>query len=141
MDQRKQEYADLHRALIVMKIVEHNSPKSQIFLSMWVLHMGYRMQDINTLTKKGFISIVQVFNNFCDEDSDIYWLAKKFYDNILKFEPEVPKLIERAHTLLEKEDAVYFKALKEKGILDKLLIGKWIDCGFAGVLNENALTK
>lgn len=124
-----------------MRIVDHNSPKSHIFLSMWILHMGYRVQDVNALTKKGFISIVQAFNNFFDEDSDIYWLAKKFYDNVLKFEAEIPKLVERSQSLLEKEDGVYFKALKEKSLLDKVLLAKWVDCCFAGVLNENALAK
>lgn len=141
LDQRKQEYNDLYRALTVMKIVEHNSVKSQIFLAMWVLQMGNRLQDISTLAKKGFVPIVQAFNKFFEDDSDIYWMAKKFYDNVLKFEADIPKLIERSHSLLEKEDVSYYNTLKEKGLLDKLILTNWFDCCFAGILNENALAK
>lgn len=141
MEQRKQEYNDLYRALIVMKIVDHNSPKPQIFLAMWVLQMGNRLQDINSVAKKGFVPIVQTFSNFFDDDNDIYWLAKKFYDSILKFEGDIPKLIKISHALLEKEDFSYYHILKEKGILEKLILGKWFDCCFAGILNDNALAK
>lgn len=124
-----------------MKIVDQNSLKSQIFLAMWVLQMGNRLQDINTHAKKGFVPIVQAFNDFFDDDSDIYWMAKKFYDNVLKFEADIPKLIERSHSLLEKEDLSYYITLKEKGILDKVILTKWFDCCFAGILHENALAK
>lgn len=141
MDQRKQEFNDLRRALNVLKIIDYNSPKSQIFLAMWVLQMGYRLQDINTFAKKGFIPIVQAFNNFFEDDSDIYWLAKNFYDNVIKFETDIPKLVDRSYALLEKEDGPYFKMLKDNGTLEKLPFAKWFDCCFAGILNENALPK
>lgn len=141
MEQRKQEYNDLYRALIVMKMVDHNTPKPQVFLTMWVLHVGNRFQDITSLAKKGFIPIVHAFNNFFDDDTDVYWLAKNFYDIVLKFESDIPKLIEISHSLLEKEDISYFKTLKEKGMLDKLIPSKWFDCCFAGILHDNALAK
>lgn len=141
MEQRKQEFTDLFRALNVMKIVEHSTPKSQIFLAMWILQMGNRLQDINSFTKNGFISIVQTFDKFFEDDSDIYWLSKKFYDNIQRFESDIPKLVERSYWLLEKEDSTYFQTLKTNGVLERLPFDKWFDCGFAGVLNENALAK
>lgn len=141
MDQRKQEYNDLYKALSVMKIIDQNTPKSHNFLAMWVLQMGNRLQDINTFAKKGFILIVQTFNKFFDDDSDIYWLAKKFYDSILKFQADIPKLVERSHSLLEKEDGLFYKTLKENDILEQLPLEKWFDSCFAGVLQENALAK
>lgn len=141
MEQRKQEYNDLYRALIVMKIIDHSTPKSQVFLTMWVLHVGNRLQEITSLTKKGFIPIVQAFSNFFDDETDVYWLAKKFYDNVLKFETDFPKLIEISYSLLEKEDISYFNILKEKGLIEKVIASKWFDCCFAGILNDNALAK
>lgn len=124
-----------------MKIVDQNTEKSQIFLAMWVLQMGNRLQDINTYAKTGFIPIVQAFYNFFDDDSDIYWLAKNFYDNVLKFEADVPKLVERSYSLLEKEDGLYYKTLQENGVLEKLPLEKWFDACFAGILSKNALVK
>lgn len=126
---------------MVLKVNDSNTPKSQIFLAMWVLQMGNRIQDLNVFAKNGFIPIVQTFSKFFDDDSDIYWLGRKFYDNILKFEADIPKLVERSYSLLEKEDGSYFKILKENGILGKLPLLRWFDCCFAGILNENALAK
>ncbi|XP_023011491.2 TBC1 domain family member 7 [Leptinotarsa decemlineata] len=141
MDQRKQEYQDLYRALNVMRIIDANTPKPQIFFAMWMLQAGNFSLDKNLVSEKGFIPIAQSFMQFVDDDSDVYWLSKNFYDNVCKFESEIPKLIERSYSLLEKEDSTYYKHLLKEGILDNLPLAKWFDCCFAGILNDNALAK
>lgn len=130
----------MNRALNVLRI-DYNTNKSYVFLAMWMLQSGHRLQEINCFAKKGFLPILQTFEKFFIDESDIFWMAKKFYDNILKFEAEIPKLVERSHSLLEKEEGPYYKILKEKGILEKIPLAKWFDCCFAGILNENALAK
>lgn len=46
-DQRKQEYKGLTHALQVMKIVDNNTPKPQIFFAAWLLQSGNLRFDIN----------------------------------------------------------------------------------------------
>ncbi|KAG5885156.1 hypothetical protein JTB14_037605 [Gonioctena quinquepunctata] len=141
LDQRKQEYNDLYRALSVMRIIESTTPKPQIFYAMWMLQSGNFTLDVSLVSEKGFLPIAQSFMHFVDEDSDVYWLSKNFYNVVCKFESDIPKLIERSYTLLEKEDPSYYKHLLKDGILGNLPLAKWFDCCFAGILNENALAK
>nr|CAI5828651.1 unnamed protein product [Callosobruchus analis] len=141
MEQREQEYNDLLRALNVMRIVDQNTSKAHVFLAMWLLHTGNFTYDYNMLADNGFLPIVQSFMQFFDNNIDIYWLAKNFYDNVRKFQADVPKLVERTHILLEREDSAYYKCLINKGILDSLPLNKWFDCCFAGILNDSALAK
>lgn len=141
MDQRKQEYNDLLRALNVLKVIDQNTPKSQLFLFMWVLQSGNFTLEVNLFHEKGFLPIVQSFIQFFDDDVDIYWLARSFYNNVKKFEHEIPKLVECSHNLLEKEDAAYHKLLVSNDIMNNLPLSMWFSCCFAGVLNESALAK
>lgn len=141
MDQRKQEYNDLLRALNVMRIIDSYTPKPQVFLAMWLLQTGNFTYDINLVDEKGFIPIVQSVIQFFDDETDVYWIAKSFYDNVHKFQNDIPKLIECSHNLLEKEDPDLYKYLQKIGVLDNLPLAKWFDCCFAGVLNETALAK
>lgn len=141
MDQRRQEYKDLLHALQVMRVVDLNMPKSHIFLAVWLLHTGYLRYDINLQAECSFVSIVQVFMQFFDDDVDIYWLAKCFYDNVKKYEGDTPKLLEASYNVLEKEDNVLYKHLCKHNILSNLPIEKWFDQAFSGILNEVALGK
>ncbi|CAH1973882.1 unnamed protein product [Acanthoscelides obtectus] len=141
MDQREQEYNDLLRALNVMRIIDQNTPKTQVFLAMWLLQTDNLTYDLNLSAEHGFLPIVQSFMQFFDNSSDVYWMAKKFYDNVRKFQADVPILVERTHILLEKEDSAYYKSLVRNGILDNLPLNKWFDCCFAGILNDSALAK
>lgn len=141
MDQRKQEYHDLHRALTVMKAIDSNTPKQQVTLAMWLLQSGNYIIDTNLTTERGFTNIVQSFMQFFDDDTDIFWLSRNFYENVRKFESEIGKLVEKTHVLLEKEDPAYYKHLNKTGILDNLPLIKWFDCCFAGILNKTALER
>ncbi|KAJ8920268.1 hypothetical protein NQ315_011929 [Exocentrus adspersus] len=141
MDQRKQEFTDLLRALNVMRVIDSYTSKPQIFLAMWLLQTGNFTCDINLIDEKGFVSIVQAMMQFFEDETDVYWLAKNFYENVDKFQADIPKLTECSYNLLEKEDAELYKYLHRIGVLDNLPVGRWFDCCFAGVLNETALAK
>ncbi|CAG9862655.1 unnamed protein product [Phyllotreta striolata] len=141
MDQRRQEYQDLYKALIVTRIIDSSTPKQQIFLAMWLLQTGNYTIDANLSIERGYTYIVQSFIELFDDDADIFWLSRNFYENVRKFEPNVSKLVERTNVLLAKEDQDYWRHLSRNGILDNLPLTKWFDCCFAGVLNKSALER
>lgn len=160
MDQRQQEYKGLIHALQVMKIVDGNAPKPQIFFAAWLLQSGNLRFDINLqvntfffhqLYNKLFLIILQTDSNvklimqvllrLFDDDTDIFWLGKNFHTFCMKFKPDIPKLIEGTHILLEKEDITLFKHLKISGILKSLPFNRWFGSCFAETLNENSLAR
>lgn len=141
MNQRKQEYADLMNAVKAMKLMDNSTPKSQVFLVMWLLQTGKLTFDLNLFNDKGFSAISQVFMQFFDDDVDVYWLSKNFYLKILDFQNDIPALVEGVYSLLQKEDPALFKYLESNNILDNLPMEKWFYSCFAGILNETALGK
>lgn len=146
MDQRKQEYNDLYHTLIVTKIIDEKTPKTQIFLSMWLIQTGNFTFDFNLTQEKNFnassfTAIVKCLLHFFDDDTDIFWIARKFYDNILRIHNDVPKLLDCTYSLLEKEDPEFYKSLVQNGVLENLPLNKWFDCCFAGIFNENCIVK
>ena len=85
--------------------------------------------------------IVHSLMQFIDNDVDIYWLSKCFYESIINFRMDFPRLLEVTWNLLEKEDLVLFKHLQDTSILVEFPVMKWFESGFAGVLHENGLGK
>lgn len=141
MEQRRQEYKDLLHALQIMRKVDSNTPKCQVFYTIWLLHTGNLRYDINLKSECSFVLIVQTFMKLFDDDADIYWLAKCFYDNVKKFEADIPKLVEASWNLLKREDLQLHKHLRCVMGNNCLPIESWFDCVFAGLLNETALAK
>lgn len=141
MEQRKQEYSVLLHTLQVMRIVDINTPRPQVFLAVWLLQRGNLNFNVNLQVENGFTLIVQALFNFFEDDTDIFWIARNFYEYIKKLEPDFPKLIEISYNLLEKEDPALYKHLHRIGVLNTLPLEKWFDCCFAGILNEMALGK
>lgn len=84
---------------------------------------------------------MQVLLRLFDDDADIFWLGKQFLTFCMKFKPDIPKLIEGTHTLLEKEDIILYRHLKSSGILRNLPFKRWFGSSFAEVLNENSLAR
>lgn len=141
MEQRRQEYKDLLHALEVMRIIDSNTPKSHVFVAIWLLHTGNLRYDINLQAECSFVHIIEMFMQFFDDDVDIYWMAKCFYDVIKKYDADIPKLLEASYNLLEKEDNDLYKHLCKHNILYNLSLEKWFDSAFSGILNEVALGK
>ncbi|CAH0555855.1 unnamed protein product [Brassicogethes aeneus] len=141
MNQRKQEFNDLLNAVKVLRSVDVNTPKSQVFLAMWLLQSGNFSIDMNLINNKGFLAIVQSFGQFFDDDVDIYWLSRNLYAKTLSIHREIRSLVNVSCVLLEKEDNNLYKHLRKNGILENLPLDKWFICCFAGILNETALGK
>ncbi|KAL1491548.1 hypothetical protein ABEB36_012128 [Hypothenemus hampei] len=146
MNQRKQEFNDLQHTLQVLKIVDGKTSKSQAFLAMWLIQTSNLTFDLNLnqekdLSSNNFIAIVRCLMHFLDDDVDVYWIAKKFYDNLLKMKNEIPKLIDYTYYLLEKEDPEYYKLLTSNQLLDSVLLAKWFNCCFAGIFHDNCIIK
>ncbi|KAJ8946916.1 hypothetical protein NQ314_008715 [Rhamnusium bicolor] len=74
MDQRKQEYNDLLRALNIMRVIDINTSKPQVFLAMWLLQTGNFTYDINLGNEKADIPKLIEYS-YClleKEDSVLY---------------------------------------------------------------------
>ncbi|XP_060528842.1 TBC1 domain family member 7 [Cylas formicarius] len=143
MNQRRQEFSDLHHALVTTRLINANLPKPQLFLAIWLLQSGVLPFDINLTQDKAFLSIVRslIQMQFSENDADLYWTAKNFYEFTRKFHSDIPKLVEQTHNLLEKEDHRYYKSLVDNNFLDSLPLSLWFECCFAGVINEKHLSR
>lgn len=141
MEQRKQEFTDLLHTLQVIRVVDVHTPKPQMLLAVWLLQKGNLNCNVNLQMETGFTLIVQALLQFFEDDTDIFWIGRNFYENIKKFEADIPKLIEISFGMLEKEDPGLYKHLQRIGVLESLPLEKWFDCCFAGILNEMALGK
>lgn len=141
--QRKQEYNDLLHTLQVTRMIDEKSPKFQVFLEMWKIVNNELTFDasIKNNSASSFVAIVKCLIHFFDDDIDIFWIARKFYDNVLNMKGDIPRLIEVTHNLLEKEDPEFYKTLKANSVLDNLPLAKWFDCCFAGIFNENCIIR
>lgn len=141
IDQRQQEYYMLLHALQTMRAVDLHTPKPQIFYAAWLMQTNKWNFNVNLHTESGFTLIAQALMNFFEDEADIFWIARNFYQNIKKIEGDFPKMIEMSYNLLQKEDPGLYRHLKRIGVLDDLPLRKWFDCCFAGILNEMALGK
>ncbi|XP_066253163.1 TBC1 domain family member 7 isoform X1 [Euwallacea similis] len=146
MNQRQQEFNDLHHTLQVMRLIDEKTAKSQVFLLMWLIQTNNLIFDLSLLYEKdegviSFSAIVKCLIHFFDDDVDIYWIAKKFYENIAKIKSEVPKFVEITYAILEKEDPELYRALQSASVLDNLPLLQWFDCCFAGIIHDNCLIK
>ncbi|PSN44323.1 hypothetical protein C0J52_09284 [Blattella germanica] len=145
MQQREQEYNDLVHSLQFMRIVGEQTPKPQLFLLMWLLETGRLKYDWNTQIDnhlhQSLCLISQTLLNVFDNDVDIYWISKGFFQFVDKFYNDVPKLIEYTRNLLEKEDQELFNHLLNIGALNAIPLQNWLCSCFAGVISETSLGK
>ncbi|XP_022918313.1 TBC1 domain family member 7 [Onthophagus taurus] len=143
MDQRRQEYHDLLRALQVMRMIDSTTPKPQQFFAMWLLQFGKMHSKTNINVDSNFIPITQtVLSIFDDEkDTESYWVSKCFYDTVLKFEGDIPKLIEISWSIIEREESILFKYLYNMGVFEFLPLEKWFGSCFAEILHQSALVR
>lgn len=52
----------------------------------------------------GIVPISETLLQMYEDDIDVYWLAKGFYNLVQHFGKDIPRLIESTKNLLEKED-------------------------------------
>lgn len=89
----------------------------------------------------GFVVIAQTLLQLFEDDTDVYWMTKGFYGIVEQFKPEIPKLVDRTISILEKEDFHLYKHLQEVGMLNSTPLSTWFEYCFAGIINETALAK
>lgn len=89
----------------------------------------------------GLIEISQSLLNIFTDDVDIYWISKGFYTAVKNMHESIPKVIDATKVVLEREDKILYRHLNEIEAFDKVQISKWLNCLFAGALNEIALVK
>ncbi|KAL3268741.1 hypothetical protein HHI36_007843 [Cryptolaemus montrouzieri] len=141
VDQRKQEYNDLVRALNVMKIVDNNTPKPKVLYAAFLLQSNALKFETSFQTSRGFCEIVQFLMPYYKEDAELYWLAKGFYYCVHSFDHDLPKLIEAVSNLLEKEEPIVYKHLKAKEALDNLPYESCFESCYAKIMNYPTLAK
>ncbi|XP_075148088.1 TBC1 domain family member 7 [Haematobia irritans] len=143
MDQRKDVYDDLMRAVTVMQY--GTTPKHQAFLNMWKLENNTLLaSDRNDDSNADlvFMEIVKVLLQIFEDDVEIYWLAKEFYECTLEIQQECPRLKELTQTLLKKEDGQLYNHLDSLGVFSSTeLLDRWYTTCFAGVINESTLVR
>ncbi|XP_049784742.1 TBC1 domain family member 7 [Schistocerca cancellata] len=144
MEQRKEEYKDLLHALRLMQIVNDRTPKPELFLLMWLLQTGrltlYQNQ-LNTAVNRNLCAISHSLSVVFDDDVDIYWLSKGFFESVVKFRDDIPTLIKYTKSVLEKEDEELYCHLQDLGAFNTIPLDNWLCCCFAGVISESSLGK
>jgi len=113
-EQRKQVYEDLLRAVTVMRCLDGDSSKSKdmVLYKMWLLENN-RLLHSNVRAgaqtdDNHFVEIVRTLQKIFDDDVEIYWMAKEFYQYTRELKKECAKLKELTQTLLKREDKMLF---------------------------------
>ncbi|KAJ1530816.1 hypothetical protein ONE63_005663 [Megalurothrips usitatus] len=145
MDQRTQEYNDLLEALQSMHIVSEDLPKHHIFLIMWLLRTGNLKLDWRSQLEdppyQNLLLISSALLEMFDNDVDIFWISKGFFQYVNRFYASVHVLVNTTLKSLEKEDQELYSHLEKVQALDAIPFTKWYCSCFAGLLKDLALAK
>jgi len=143
MNQKKDIYNDLNRALEVMRYIDEKTPKNRVFYAMWLLETRALGNGVNIhRDATTFPLIAQVIIESLDVGTvESYFLARNFYKFSEEIANDLPKLKALTAQTLEKEDNDLYNNLKSKNILDELPFDRWYPSIFASILNELALIR
>lgn len=141
MEQRVIVYQDLHRALVVMRLINETMPKSKIFYAMWLLENRKLYLGYNINNPSNFTTIATCLLEMFDNDVESYWICKGFHELTVKIETELPMLISLTQVILEQEDHETHSHLIKIGALSRLPYDTWYTSCFANVLHIQALIR
>lgn len=141
MEQRVIVYQDLHRALVVMRMINETMPKAKIFYSMWLLENRKLYLGCNINSPSTFTTIATCLLEVFDNDVETYWICKGFHELTVKIETELPMLISLTQVILEQEDHETHSHLIKIGALNRLPYDTWYPSSFAGILYTQALIR
>lgn len=144
-EQRQVQYHDLHRALTALQLTDPlKTTKCEVILSMWLLETS----ELNNITSlvlpakyKLMSQIPNALFNIFEDEVDVYWISKGFFQCVEKFHKEMPKLIDCTLNCLEMQDLELYSHLVNIGAIDQLPLSDWFYSCFAGVLHETAVSK
>ncbi|KAF4523569.1 hypothetical protein B566_EDAN014880 [Ephemera danica] len=125
-EQRQAQYHDLHRALNALQLA--NPLKTEKYE---VLPARYQPMS----------RIPNVLFNIFEDEVDVFWISKGFFQCVEKFHKEMPKLIECTLNCLEIQDLELYSHLVNIGAIEQVPLSDWFYSCFAGVLHEAALSK
>jgi len=141
MEQRTIIYQDLHRALVIMRIINETVTKAKVFHAMWLLENKQLYLGLNISHSTNFSVIADNLLDIFDNDVETYWICKGFYELTQKIVTEMPKLIELTKITFEKEDYDIYNHLVAIGALNRLPYEQWYSSCFAKVLSVRALIR
>ncbi|XP_060806903.1 TBC1 domain family member 7 [Amyelois transitella] len=145
MTQREEQYHDLLHAVQLLERINMDAPRSKILYEMWLIEKEERkpivFPETNFSSADTFIPIAETLLELDTSEVDIYWITKNLTDIVRGMQKEVPKLKETFLSMLEKEDEEVYIRLSELDALEILPLMKWINCCFAGILDDTSLPK
>ncbi|ALC45983.1 CG6182 [Drosophila busckii] len=144
-DQRRQTYEDLLRAVTVMRCVDSTKSKDLVMLKMWLLENNRLLHNYQAAQTDDnqFVEIVRTLLHIFEDDVEIYWIAKEFYQYTRELKKECGKLKDLTQVVLKREDNKLFLYLEKLGLFDanSKLLDNWYTTCFAGVICETVLVK
>lgn len=144
MDQRKQQYNDLLHALKLMRRVDNSTSTGILVLKMYKLETGMLTFEDHELVDpddKAMVGISEALNNIEEDDVNVYWIAKKFFEYFHKWKESILQLPERAINSLKKEDPKIWQHLSQHNLFSLLPLNSWFLCGFADVLPNTSMER
>lgn len=145
MKHREQQYNDLLHCLKIMRIVNDQTPKPQLYILLWLLESGKLKYDfvcqLESQLHKNLSAISLTLSNIFESEVDAYWISKGFFECVVKFSNDIPHLISLSRNHLEKEDQELYDHLCEIGALSAIPFHDWLCCCFAGIISESSLEK
>ncbi|CAB3387185.1 Hypothetical predicted protein [Cloeon dipterum] len=141
---REQSFNDLDRQMKVLKLEYPSAPHNLVI--MWLLETnGVPTGCTNPLQlnpiNENFAKLAAMMMEFFDNDVEVYWVSKGFFNFLSRLAIEMPKLSECTLTLLEKEDCELNTYMQERELLANLPLFDWYTSMFAVVLSESSLCK
>ncbi|CRK90967.1 CLUMA_CG004656, isoform A [Clunio marinus] len=142
MNQQREIFNDLKRALEVMHMIDGKTPKSKVIFAMWLLENRSLGSGSNIFKDSPFPLIAEVIiENLEVGEVELYFLSRNFYKYSEEIINEMPKLKQITFQMLEKEDSDLFNNLNNKNILEKLPFERWYPSIFSSILNELSLIR
>ncbi|ESO94704.1 hypothetical protein LOTGIDRAFT_227338 [Lottia gigantea] len=147
LEQRTQQYKDLHHGLKLLKRIDSNSLEEEVLLKMFLLEQGcLPFEESNLKKDDGFLSFLAIAKGVCsltDDNVDQYWISTKFFTYFKKFHDNFPVLIDKTLVCLKKEDSdlKLLNHLEQHDILSSLPLISWFRSCFADVLPETSFER
>ncbi|KAL7031653.1 hypothetical protein ACKWTF_007089 [Chironomus riparius] len=142
MQQKKETYEDLIRALDVMKYIDDRTPKSRVFYAMYLLETKKLNSSANLYRDSVFSLLAEVILEGLEADPvESYFITKSFYRFSEDISNELPKLKHQTHFYLEKEEEEIYRHLNSRSIIDKLPFDRWYPSIFSSILDRLALIR
>ncbi|XP_076116147.1 TBC1 domain family member 7-like [Mytilus galloprovincialis] len=144
MDQRKQQYNDLLHALKLMRRVDNSTTAGLLVLKMYKLETGmltFEEQELVDPDDMALFTISEALSNIEEDDINVYWIAKKFYEYFLKWKEPILSLTEKAVNSLKKEDPKIWQHLNQHDMFSILPLRAWFLSGFADILPNTSMER